>query len=137
MAAAGSRYTCCPSQPLLTFINERKVPMFDCDWLCVSVPARAIFENDPVKSPADSPSTDDNSLTEKHKEALPQEATDGDASNDSDVIIIGEETAPLRESGATPRGVDSPSGAGKPVSEDLLMKVRAMLKASRQEIDMT
>ena len=56
---------------------------------------RAIFENDPVKSLADSPSTDDNSPTKKHKEALPQEATDGDASNDSDVIIIGEETAPL------------------------------------------
>ena len=39
-------------------------------------------------------STDDVSLNGKHKEALSREATDGDESNDSDVIIIGEDSAP-------------------------------------------
>ena len=46
-----------------------------------------------MKSPQDSP--EDVSLNGKHKEALSREATDGEESNDSDVIIIGEDSAPL------------------------------------------
>lgn len=95
-------------------------------------------ESEPVESLATS-TNDDPPAPMEHKEALSREATDDDASNDSDVIITGEETAPLRDPVATSstlRGVDSPLGVGKQVSEDLLMKVRAMLKASRQ-IDTT
>ena len=60
-----------------------------CTWPCVG---RAEDESESgVKSPVGSDSTND----KEHKEVSSQEATDDDASNDSDVIITGEETAPL------------------------------------------